>query len=68
MNGSEVDTSQSRITTPSNSLVFHPLALSDGGSYACRVSVSAQQYIIVQGPQHSSPVDIMIEGKTYVFL
>lgn len=65
VNGSDVDTSQSRITTPSNSLVFNPLALLDSGSYTCRVSVSAQQYIIVQGPQYSLPVDVMIEGITH---
>lgn len=65
VNGSAVDTSQSRITTLNNTLVFSPLALSDSGSYTCRVSVSAQQYITVQGPQHSLPVDITIEGITY---
>lgn len=62
LNGSRVDTSQSRIKSSSNSLVFNPLSLLDSGSYTCGVNVSARQYVTVPELQESSPVVIVVEG------
>ena len=64
VDGSPVNTSQSRITALDNTLVFNPLATSDSGSYVCTLTLPVQEYVTVLQPeeQQSLPVDITVEG------
>ena len=62
LNGSAVDISPNRITTPDTSLVFNPLATSDSGSYMCEVTV-LQDYVTAEESGESSLVAVVIEGR-----
>ena len=66
MNGGTVDTTQTRIATSDDRLAFSPLATSDSGSYACLLTLTAQEYVVIlNSQQQPNPVEVMVEGTTY---
>ena len=63
VNGGMVDTTQTRIATSDDRLTFNPLATSDSGSYACLLTLTTQEYVVILNPQQQpNPVEVMVEG------
>ena len=63
VDGNTVDISPNRISVLNESLVFSPLATSDGGSYACRLTLTGQEYVVILSNQQLSfSIGITVEG------